>query len=124
MISFLAGASTSTNTDVQTEPTLNVENPLENTVTYMASAPYDSGLSTLVPPIEHHQQSVERSSLASTSQGLWGSVISYMRSSQSGPVLAVLLVAIIILTQASITPFGCTDLTMGNSCFLWWKAFS
>ena len=123
MISFLAGASTSTNTDVQTEPTLNVENPLENTVTYMASAPYDSGLSALVPPIEHHQQSVERSSLASTSQGLWGSVISYMRSSQSGPVLAVLLVAIIILTQASIAPFGCTNLTMGNS-FLWRKAFS
>ncbi|CAM0905892.1 unnamed protein product [Alopecurus aequalis] len=96
------GASTSTNTDVQSEPTLNIENPLENTVTYMASASYDSGLSTVVPPIEHHQQSIERGSLASTSQGFWGSIISYMRSSQSGPVLAVLLVAIIILTQVTI----------------------
>jgi len=96
------GASTSTNTDVQSEPTLNIENPLENTVTYMASAPYDSGLSTLVPPTEHHQQSIERGSSASTSQGLWGSIISYMRSSQSGPVLAVLLVAIIILMQVTI----------------------
>ena len=124
MISFLAGASTSNNTDVQSEPTLNIENPLENTVTYMAAAPYDSGLSTVVPPIEHHQQNIERGSLASTSQGLWGSIISYMRSSQSGPVLAVLLVAIIILTQASITAFVCTHLSMGNACFLWRKAFS
>ncbi|XP_051216114.1 protein VASCULAR ASSOCIATED DEATH 1, chloroplastic isoform X1 [Lolium perenne] len=97
--SRLKGASTSTNTDVQTEPTLNIENPMENTVTYMASAPQDSGLSTLVPPIERHHQSIER---GSTSQELWGSIISYMRSSQYGPVLAVFLVAIIILMQVTI----------------------
>ncbi|XP_047063095.1 protein VASCULAR ASSOCIATED DEATH 1, chloroplastic isoform X1 [Lolium rigidum] len=97
--SRLKGASTSTNTDVQTEPTLNIENPTENTVTYMASAPQDSGLSTLVPPIERHHQSIER---GSTSQELWGSIVSYMRSSQYGPVLAVFLVAIIILMQVTI----------------------
>lgn len=96
--SRLKEASTSTNTDVQSEPTLNVENPLESTVAHMASTPHDSGLSTLVPPVEH-RQSIERGSLASTSQGLWGSIVSYMRSSQSGPVLAVLLVVIIILMQ-------------------------
>jgi hypothetical protein len=101
---------------------LNIENPMENTVTYMASAPQDSGLSTLVPPIERHHQSIER---GSTSQELWGSIISYRRSSQYGPVLAVFLVAIIILMQASIMAFGCTHLIMGNapfflaeSCFL------
>jgi len=100
--SRLKAASTSANTDVQSEPTLNIENPSENKVAYMASAPSDSGLSTLVPPVEHHQQNIERGSLTSTSQELWGSIVSYMRSSQSGPVLAVLLVAIIILMQVII----------------------
>jgi hypothetical protein len=90
----------------------------------MASARYDSGLSTLVPPVEHHQQSIERGSLTSTSQGLWGSIISYMRSSQSGPVLAVLLVAVIILMQASITAFGCMHLITRHALFLWWKDVS
>lgn len=94
------GASISMNADVQSGPSLNIEGPLENTVAYMASAPYDSGLSSLVPPIEHRQQSI--GTLASTSQELWGSLASYMRSSQFGLVLAVMLVAIVILMQVTI----------------------
>ncbi|XP_010238210.1 protein VASCULAR ASSOCIATED DEATH 1, chloroplastic [Brachypodium distachyon] len=97
-----AEASTATNADVQSGATLISENPSENTVAYMASAPYESGLSTLVPPIHHHQQSIGKGSLASASQELWGSLVSYMRSGQSGPVLAVMLVAIIILMQVIV----------------------
>ncbi|XP_044965733.1 LOW QUALITY PROTEIN: protein VASCULAR ASSOCIATED DEATH 1, chloroplastic [Hordeum vulgare subsp. vulgare] len=94
------GASISMDADVQSGPTLNIEGPLENTVTYMASTPYDSGLSSLVPPTEHRQQSI--GTLASTSQELWGSLASYMRSGQVGLVLAVMLVAIVILMQVTI----------------------
>ena len=103
------------NADVESGPSLNIEGPLENTVAYMASAPYDSGLSSLVPPIEHCQQSV--GTLASTSQEFWRSLASYMRSSQFGPVLGVMLVAIVILMQASIQGFWWPILSWGMLSF-------
>lgn len=96
------GASTSTNADVQLGTTPNSENPLENTVPSVTSAPDEPGVRSLIPPIQGHQQSIVRDSIASTSQELWGSLTSYIRSSQFGPVLAVTLVAIIILMQVTI----------------------
>lgn len=69
----------------------------------VSSTQDESGAKSLVPPIQDHQHRTGRdSSIASTSQELWGSLTSYVRSSQLGPVLAVALVAIIILMQASI----------------------
>nr|CAB3454342.1 unnamed protein product [Digitaria exilis] len=74
----------------------------ENTVPMVSSTQDESGARSLVPPIQDHQHGTGRdSSITSTSQELWGSLTSYVRSSQLGPVLAVALVAIIILMQAS-----------------------
>ncbi|XP_062189113.1 protein VASCULAR ASSOCIATED DEATH 1, chloroplastic-like isoform X2 [Phragmites australis] len=83
--------------------TANGENTLENTVPKVTSAQDESGVRSLIPPIQDQQQRIGRdSSIASTSQELWGSLSSFMRSSQLGPVLVVALVAIIILMQVTI----------------------
>ena len=75
---------------------------MEVAVPVVSSSQDESGARSLIPPIQDHQQRTGRdSSIASTSQELWGSLTSYMRPSQLGPVLAVALVAIIILMQAS-----------------------
>ena len=97
--STLSGASSSTNAGLQLGATDNVENAVP-----MASSTQDeSGVRSLIPPIQDHQHRTGRdSSTTSTSQELWGSLTSYMKSSQLGPVLAVALVAFIILMQASI----------------------
>jgi hypothetical protein len=80
-----------------------VENAVENAVPMASSAQDESGVRSLTTPIQDHQHRTGRdSSTTSTSQELWGSLTSYMRSSQLGPVLAVALVAFIILMQASI----------------------
>lgn len=81
---------------------------MEVAVPVVSSSQDDSGVAvrSLIPPIQVHQQRTQRdASIASTSQELWGSLTSYMRSSQLGPVLAVALVALIILMQASILDF-------------------
>lgn len=76
---------------------------MENAVPMASSAQDESGVRCLITPIQDHQHRAGRdSSVASTSQELWGSLTSYMRSRQLGPVLAVALVAFIILMQASI----------------------
>ncbi|KAF8644575.1 hypothetical protein HU200_066431 [Digitaria exilis] len=75
----------------------------ENAAPMVSSTQDESGAKSLVPPIQDHQHRTGRdSSIASTSQELWGSLTSYVRSSQLGPVLAVALVAIIILMQVTI----------------------
>ncbi|KAK3127067.1 hypothetical protein QOZ80_7AG0567860 [Eleusine coracana subsp. coracana] len=97
------GASSSTKSDIQLGATENAENTLENTVPEVISKQDESGVRTLIPPIQNHQQRTGRdSSIASSSPELWGSLISYMRSSQFGPMLAVALVALIILMQITI----------------------
>ena len=101
--STLSGASSSTNAGLQLGATDNVENAVENAVPLASSAQDESGVRSSIPPIQDHQHRTGRdSSTASTSQELWGSLTSYMRSSQLGPVLAVALVVFIILMQASI----------------------
>lgn len=75
---------------------------MEVAVPMLSSSQDESGVRSLTPLIQDHQQRTGRdASIASTSQELWGSLTSYMRSSQLGPVLAVALVALIILMQAS-----------------------
>ncbi|RLN35335.1 protein VASCULAR ASSOCIATED DEATH 1, chloroplastic [Panicum miliaceum] len=97
------GASSSTNAGLPLGATDNVENAAENAVPMASSAQDESGVRSLIPPIQGHQHRTGRdSSTTSTSQELWGSLTSYMRSSQLGPVLSVALVAFIILMQASI----------------------
>jgi len=97
------GSSNSTNAGLQLGATDNVENAVENAVPLASSAQDESGVRSSIPPIQDHQHRTGRdSSTTSTSQELWGSLTSYMKSSQLGPVLAVALVAFIILMQASI----------------------
>jgi hypothetical protein len=75
---------------------------VEVAVPVVSSSQDESSARSLIPPIQDHQPRTGRdSSIASTSQELWGSLTAYMRSRQLGPVLAVALVAIIILMQAS-----------------------
>ncbi|XP_039796164.1 protein VASCULAR ASSOCIATED DEATH 1, chloroplastic-like isoform X2 [Panicum virgatum] len=94
------GSSNSTNAGLQLGATDNVENAVENAVPLASSAQDESGVRSSIPPIQDHQHRTGRdSSTASTSQELWGSLTSYMRSSQLGPVLAVALVVFIILMQ-------------------------
>ncbi|CAN6168150.1 unnamed protein product [Urochloa humidicola] len=92
------GASSSTNAGLQLGATENGE----NAVPMASSAQDECGARSLIPPIQDHQHRTGDSSIASTSQELWGSLTSYMRSSQLGPVLAVALVAIIILMQVTM----------------------
>ncbi|CAN6225581.1 unnamed protein product [Urochloa humidicola] len=96
------GASSSTNAGLQLGATENGENAVENAVPMASSAQDECGARSLIPPIQDHQHRTGDSSIASTSQEPWGSLTSYMRSSQLGPVLAVALVAIIILMQVTI----------------------
>ncbi|RCV13095.1 hypothetical protein SETIT_2G319300v2 [Setaria italica] len=96
-------ASGSTNAALQLGATENGENAVENAVPMASSAQDESGVRCLITPIQDHQHRAGRdSSVASTSQELWGSLTSYMRSRQLGPVLAVALVAFIILMQVTI----------------------
>jgi len=104
--SILTGTSSTTDSGVQPGATTNEENTVEVAVPVVSSSQDESGARSLIPPIQDHQQRTGRdSSIASTSQELWGSLTSYMRPSQLGPVLAVALVAIIILMQASFLDF-------------------
>ncbi|XP_021309623.1 protein VASCULAR ASSOCIATED DEATH 1, chloroplastic isoform X3 [Sorghum bicolor] len=99
------GSSSTTDSAVQSGATTNEENAVEVAVPVVSSSQDDSGVAvrSLIPPIQVHQQRTQRdASIASTSQELWGSLTSYMRSSQLGPVLAVALVALIILMQVTI----------------------
>ncbi|CAL5083037.1 unnamed protein product [Urochloa decumbens] len=96
------GTSSSANAGLQLGATENGENAVENAVPMDSSAQDGSGVRSLIPPIQDHQHRTQDSSIASTSQELQGSLTSYMRSSQLGPVLAVALVAIIILMQVTI----------------------
>jgi len=101
--STLSGASSSTNAGLQLGATDNVENAVENAVPMASSTQDESGVRSLIPPIQDHQHRTGRdSSTTSTSQELWGSLTSYMKLSQLGPVLAVALVAFIILMQVTI----------------------
>ncbi|CAN6199059.1 unnamed protein product [Urochloa humidicola] len=96
------GASSSTNAGLQLGATENGENAVENAVPMASSAQDECGVRSFIPPIQDHQHRTGESSIASTSQESWGSLTSYMRSNQLGPVLAVALVAIIILMQVTI----------------------
>ncbi|WVZ65978.1 hypothetical protein U9M48_015258 [Paspalum notatum var. saurae] len=99
----LKGASSSTNAD-QSGATINRENIVEDALPTASSSPDEPGVRSLIPSVQDHQQRTgSDSSTTSTSQELWGSLTSYMKSSQLGPVLAVALVAFIILLQASVT---------------------
>ncbi|KAG2637046.1 protein VASCULAR ASSOCIATED DEATH 1, chloroplastic-like isoform X1 [Panicum virgatum] len=122
------GSSNSTNAGLQLGATDNVENAVENAVPLASSAQDESGVRSSIPPIQDHQHRTGRdSSTASTSQELWGSLTSYMRSSQLGPVLAVALVVFIILMQVTIivlltrspqvqmAPHGISTGSLGNS---------
>jgi hypothetical protein len=114
------GASSSIKSDLQSGATENEENTLVNTVPEVTSTQDESGARTLIPPIQNqHQRTGRDSSIASTSQELWGSLISYLRSSQFGPVLALALVALIILLQASTFDLLCvfTLFQRVQSCF-------
>ncbi|PUZ72102.1 hypothetical protein GQ55_2G366200 [Panicum hallii var. hallii] len=92
------GASSSTNAGLPLGATDNVE----NAVPMASSAQDESGVRSLTPIQDHQHRTGRDSSTTSTSQELWGSLTSYMRSSQLGPVLAVALVAFIILMQVTI----------------------
>ncbi|CAN6205421.1 unnamed protein product [Urochloa humidicola] len=96
------GTSSSTSAGLQLGATENGENVVANAVPMDSSAQDGSGVRSLIPPIQDHQHRMGDSSMASTSQELRGSLTSYMRSSQLGPMLAVALVAIIILMQVTI----------------------
>lgn len=97
------GTSSTTVSGVQPGATTNEENTVEVAVPVVSSSQDESSARSLIPPIQDHQPRTGRdSSIASTSQELWGSLTAYMRSRQLGPVLAVALVAIIILMQVTI----------------------
>ncbi|KAF2922889.1 protein VASCULAR ASSOCIATED DEATH 1, chloroplastic isoform X1 [Oryza sativa Japonica Group] len=96
------GPSSSTNVDDPSGTTLSSENPLENTDPGSSSAPDEPVVRSIVPSIHDHQQSIVWDSIISTSQELWRSLLSYIQSSQLGPVLALTLVAIIVLLQVTI----------------------
>lgn len=107
--SILPGASSTPDSGVQPGATTNEESAVEVAVPVVSSSHDESGARSLIPPTQDHQQRTGRDpSITSTSQELWGSLSSYMRSRQLGPVLAMALVALIILMQASIleTRFG------------------
>lgn len=107
--SILPGASSTPDSGVQPGATTNEESAVEVAVPVVSSSQDESGARSLIPPTQDHQQRTGRDpSITSTSQELWGSLSSYMRSRQLGPVLAMSLVALIILMQASIleTRFG------------------
>uniref|UniRef100_A0A0D9WYZ8 VASt domain-containing protein n=1 Tax=Leersia perrieri TaxID=77586 RepID=A0A0D9WYZ8_9ORYZ len=90
------GPSISINADDPSGTTLNTENPLENTDPGSTSTPDEPVVRSIVPPIHHQQQSIGRGLITSTSQEIWCSLLSYIRSNQLGPVLALTLVAIIV----------------------------
>ncbi|XP_062187265.1 protein VASCULAR ASSOCIATED DEATH 1, chloroplastic-like isoform X2 [Phragmites australis] len=93
----------STNADLKSWASANRESTLENTVPKVTSTQEESGVRSIIPLIQDQQQRIGRdSSILSTSQEFWGSLTSYMRSNQLGPLLAVALVAIIILMQVTI----------------------
>uniref|UniRef100_J3ML03 VASt domain-containing protein n=1 Tax=Oryza brachyantha TaxID=4533 RepID=J3ML03_ORYBR len=96
------GPSSSTNADDPSGTTRVNEDPLENTDPGSPYAPNEHVVRSIVPPIHGHQPSIGWDSLTSTSQELWGSLLSYIRSNQLGPVLALTLVAIIVLMQVTI----------------------
>uniref|UniRef100_A0A0D3GR54 VASt domain-containing protein n=1 Tax=Oryza barthii TaxID=65489 RepID=A0A0D3GR54_9ORYZ len=95
------GPSSSTNVDDPSGTTLSSENPLENTDPGSSSAPDEPVVRSIVPSIHDHQQSIVWDSIISTSQELWRSLLSYIQSSQLGPVLALTLVTIIVLLLRS-----------------------
>uniref|UniRef100_A0A0E0LKU6 VASt domain-containing protein n=1 Tax=Oryza punctata TaxID=4537 RepID=A0A0E0LKU6_ORYPU len=95
------GPSISTNVDDPSGTTLSSENPLENTDPGSTSAPDEPVVRSIVPSIHDHQQSIVWDSITSTSQELWRSLLSYIQSSQLGPVLALTLVTIIVLLLRS-----------------------
>uniref|UniRef100_A0A0E0DE04 GRAM domain-containing protein n=1 Tax=Oryza meridionalis TaxID=40149 RepID=A0A0E0DE04_9ORYZ len=95
------GPSSSTNVDDPSGITLSSENPLENTDPGSSSAPDEPVVRSIVPSIHDHQQSIVWDSIISTSQELWRSLLSYIQSSQLGPVLALTLVTIIVLLLRS-----------------------
>ncbi|KAG8100072.1 hypothetical protein GUJ93_ZPchr0013g35631 [Zizania palustris] len=96
------GPSSSSNADDASGATLSSENPLENTVPGLTSAPDEPGVRSIIPPVHGYKQSIGRGSITSTSHKLWSSLLAYVRSSQFGPMLAVTVVAIIILMQVTI----------------------
>ncbi|KAL5197726.1 hypothetical protein ABZP36_001238 [Zizania latifolia] len=96
------GPSSSTNVDDPSGATVCSENPLEDPAPGLTSAPNEPGLRSLIPHIHDHQQIIGRGSIISTSQELWGSLLSFIQSRQFGPVLAVTLVAIFVLMQVII----------------------
>ncbi|KAG8080515.1 hypothetical protein GUJ93_ZPchr0007g5498 [Zizania palustris] len=96
------GPSSSTNADDPSGATVYSENPLEDRAPGSTSAPNEPGLRNLIPHIHDHQQIIGRGSITSTSQELWGSLLSCIQSRQFGPVLAVTLVVIIVLMQVTI----------------------
>lgn len=108
--SILPGASSTPDSGVQPGATTNEESAVEVAVPVVSSSHDESGARSLIPSTQDHQQRTGRdpSITSTTSQELWGSLSSYMRSRQLGPVLAMALVALIILMQASIleTRFG------------------
>ncbi|KAL5658963.1 hypothetical protein ACJX0J_032126, partial [Zea mays] len=94
------GASSTPDSGVQPGATTNEESAVEVAVPVVSSSHDESGARSLIPPTQDHQQRTGRDpSITSTSQELWGSLSSYMRSRQLGPVLAMSLVALIILMQ-------------------------
>ncbi|PWZ37355.1 Protein VASCULAR ASSOCIATED DEATH 1, chloroplastic [Zea mays] len=100
------GTSSTTDSGAQSGAITNEENTGEVAVPMVSISQDVSGARSLIPPFQDPQQRTGRdSSIGSTSQELWGSLTSHMRSSQLGPVLAVALVAIIVLLQASILDF-------------------
>jgi hypothetical protein len=104
--SILTGTSSTTDSGAQSGAITNEENTGEVAVPMVSTSQDVSGARSLIPPFQDPQQRTGRdSSIGSTSQELWGSLTSHMRSSQLGPVLAVALVAIIVLLQASILDF-------------------
>ncbi|NP_001347574.1 Protein VASCULAR ASSOCIATED DEATH 1, chloroplastic [Zea mays] len=97
------GASSTPDSGVQPGATTNEESAVEVAVPVVSSSHDESGARSLIPPTQDHQQRTGRDpSITSTSQELWGSLSSYMRSRQLGPVLAMSLVALIILMQVTI----------------------
>lgn len=97
------GTSSSSNANHQSGAMINGKNTEEDALPMVSSSPDESGVGSLIPPIQDHQQGTGRdSSTTSTSQEFWGSLTSNIRSSQLVPVLAVALVVIIILMQVTI----------------------
>ncbi|ONM23751.1 Protein VASCULAR ASSOCIATED DEATH 1 chloroplastic [Zea mays] len=108
------GTSSTTDSGAQSGAITNEENTGEVAVPMVSTSQDVSGARSLIPPFQDPQQRTGRdSSIGSTSQELWGSLTSHMRSSQLGPVTIIVLLT--RSPQVQMAPHGISTGSFGYS---------